>query len=53
MNSPAIQGLPLNPPSFVKHARLIAWVEEMAALTELGFLRQPHTSAGRVPTETG
>ena len=26
---------------------------EMAALTELGFLRQPHTSAGRVPTESG
>lgn len=23
---------------------------EMAALTDLGFLRQPHTSAGRVPT---
>jgi len=26
---------------------------EMALLTELGFLRQPHTSAGRVPTEEG
>jgi heat-inducible transcriptional repressor len=26
---------------------------EMAALTDLGFLRQPHTSAGRVPTEEG
>ncbi len=26
---------------------------EMAALTEAGFLRQPHTSAGRVPTEDG
>jgi heat-inducible transcriptional repressor len=26
---------------------------EMAALTEKGFLRQPHTSAGRVPTEKG
>ena len=24
---------------------------EMSALTELGYLRQPHTSAGRVPTE--
>ena len=24
---------------------------EMAALTEMGYLRQPHTSAGRVPTE--
>ncbi len=26
---------------------------EMMALTELGYLRQPHTSAGRVPTEDG
>lgn len=26
---------------------------EMLALTELGLLRQPHTSAGRVPTEEG
>lgn len=26
---------------------------EMAALTDMGFLRQPHTSAGRVPTEEG
>ena len=26
---------------------------EMSALTESGFLRQPHTSAGRVPTEEG
>lgn len=26
---------------------------EMAALTDLGYLRQPHTSAGRVPTEEG
>jgi len=26
---------------------------EMVALTELGYLRQPHTSAGRVPTEDG
>lgn len=26
---------------------------EMGALTELGFLRQPHTSAGRVPSEDG
>ena len=34
MNSPAIQGLSLNPPSFVKHARLIAWVADMVALLE-------------------
>jgi heat-inducible transcriptional repressor len=26
---------------------------EMAALTEMGYLRQPYTSAGRVPTEDG
>jgi heat-inducible transcriptional repressor len=26
---------------------------EMVALTEMGFLRQPHTSAGRVPSEDG
>ena len=26
---------------------------EMVALTDAGFLRQPHTSAGRVPTEEG
>lgn len=26
---------------------------EMAALTEMGYLRQPHTSAGRVPSEDG
>ena len=26
---------------------------EMAALTEIGYLRQPHTSAGRVPSEDG
>ena len=26
---------------------------EMAELTELGYLAQPHTSAGRVPTEQG
>ena len=26
---------------------------EMAEMTELGFLRQPHTSAGRVPSDLG
>ena len=26
---------------------------EMAALTDLGYLRQPYTSAGRIPTEAG
>ncbi|MBQ7312719.1 MAG: hypothetical protein IJW81_03970, partial [Clostridia bacterium] len=26
---------------------------EMAELEEMGFLEQPHTSAGRIPSETG
>ncbi len=26
---------------------------ELAALTEMGYLNQPHTSAGRIPTENG
>jgi heat-inducible transcriptional repressor len=26
---------------------------EMVTLTEMGYLRQPHTSAGRIPTEEG
>jgi phosphoenolpyruvate carboxykinase (GTP) len=34
MNSPVMQGLNLNAPSYVKNARLIAWVAEMAALTK-------------------
>src|SRR5690606_29089336 len=32
MNSPAMQGLQLNTPNYVKHARLIAWVADMVAL---------------------
>ncbi len=32
MNSPVMQGLALNTPAYVKNARLIAWVAEMAAL---------------------
>jgi phosphoenolpyruvate carboxykinase (GTP) len=32
MNSPVMQGLTLNTPSYVKNARLIAWVADMAAL---------------------
>jgi phosphoenolpyruvate carboxykinase (GTP) len=32
MNSPAMQGLNLDRPSFVKNARLVAWVADMAAL---------------------
>jgi phosphoenolpyruvate carboxykinase (GTP) len=32
MNHPAMQGLALNAPAFVKNAKLIAWVADMAAL---------------------
>ena len=32
MNAPTMQGLALNVPAHVKHARLIAWVADMAAL---------------------
>ena len=34
MNQPAMEGLRLNVPVYVKHARLVAWVADMAALTE-------------------
>jgi phosphoenolpyruvate carboxykinase (GTP) len=34
MNAPTMQGLPLTPPAFVKHARLVAWVADMVALLE-------------------
>jgi phosphoenolpyruvate carboxykinase (GTP) len=34
MNQPVMQGLRLSLPAYVKHARLIAWVAEIAALTE-------------------
>ncbi|QDL39491.1 phosphoenolpyruvate carboxykinase (GTP) [Rhodoferax sediminis] len=32
MNSPAMQGLNLNAPGYVKNAKLVAWVADMAAL---------------------
>ena len=32
MNSPVMQGLQVNPPAYVKNAKLVAWVAEMAAL---------------------
>ncbi len=32
MNSPVMQGLALNPPTWVRNARLIAWVADMVAL---------------------
>jgi phosphoenolpyruvate carboxykinase (GTP) len=34
MNRPVLEGLRLNVPAYVKHARLVAWVAEVAALTE-------------------
>ncbi len=34
MNHPSLEGQRLNLPGHVKHARLIAWVAEIAALTE-------------------
>lgn len=34
MNRPVMEGLRLNVPASVKHAKLIEWVAEMAALTE-------------------
>ncbi|MBI3368109.1 MAG: phosphoenolpyruvate carboxykinase, partial [Burkholderiales bacterium] len=34
MNQPVMEGLRLNVPAYVKHARMVAWVAEVAALTE-------------------
>ena len=34
MNRPLMAGVPSNAPSYVRHAKLIAWVADMAALTE-------------------
>lgn len=34
MNRPALEGLRLNVPATVRHTKLIAWVADMAALTE-------------------
>ena len=34
MNSPQMQGLNLNAPSYVKNAKLLAWVADMAALSK-------------------
>ena len=34
MNQPVMEGVRLNVPAYVKHSRLVAWVAEMAALTE-------------------
>lgn len=46
MNRPAMEGLRLNAPAYVKHARLMAWVAEMAALTEA---RDVHWCDGSTP----
>ena len=34
MNRPVLEGVRLNAPAYVTHARLLSWVAEMAALTE-------------------
>ncbi len=34
MNQPVMEGLRLNVPAYVKHQRLVAWVAEIAALTQ-------------------
>jgi phosphoenolpyruvate carboxykinase (GTP) len=34
MNRPAMEGLRLNVPAYVRHARLVEWVAQIAALTE-------------------
>ncbi len=34
MNRPVMEGVRLNTPGYVTHAKLVAWVAEMAALTE-------------------
>ncbi|KQP11941.1 phosphoenolpyruvate carboxykinase (GTP) [Pseudorhodoferax sp. Leaf267] len=34
MNAPAMQGLTISPPAYVKNARLIAWIADIAALTQ-------------------
>ncbi len=49
--------LPVGSKRLVEHYRInlspATIRNEMVALTEMGYLRQPHTSAGRVPTEEG
>ena len=48
---------PIGSQHLVEHYRLgmssATIRNEMVALTELGYLRQPHTSAGRIPSEAG
>ena len=51
------RGLPIGSKAFVASYGLdispATIRNEMAALEELGYLMQPHTSAGRIPTEQG
>ena len=57
MNRPAMEGLRLNVPAYVKHDRLVSWVAEIAALTQAadvywcdgsrGRIRPPVRAAGR------
>jgi heat-inducible transcriptional repressor len=50
-------GEPVSSESIAEHAGLgvssATIRNEMAALEELGYLSHPHTSAGRIPTDTG
>jgi len=50
-------GEPVSSESIAEHAGLgvssATIRNEMAALEELGYLTHPHTSAGRIPTDTG
>jgi len=34
MNRPAMEGLRVNAPAYVKHDRLVSWVAQIAALTQ-------------------
>ena len=38
MNRPALEGLRLNVPAYVQHARLVSWVAEIAALATVDGL---------------
>jgi phosphoenolpyruvate carboxykinase (GTP) len=49
MNRPVLEGLRLNVPAYVTHHRLVAWVAEMAALTEASRRLLVRRQRGRVP----
>src|SRR5919197_5702990 len=50
-------GEPVGSDALAQHSRLgvssATIRNELAALEEMGYLTQPHTSAGRLPTEAG